>query len=111
MLLAKTFPRRSLSNPEVYHFLYLKCILNKTRNDVWLPTDYEGPRDGLRPYLSVNEKLRRVATRKFWIALSDEEKQGNAAMSGIFFQNRSKAMQLPCFFRILRRFFKEPAKI
>ena len=31
-------------------------------------------------------------------------------MSGIFFQNRSKAMQLPCFFRILRRFFKNPPK-
>ena len=52
----------------------------------------------------------RVATRKFWIALSDEEKQGNAAMSGNFFQNRSKAMQLPCFFEFLDVSFNKPPK-
>jgi len=32
--------------------------------------------------------------------MSDDEKQGNAAMSGKFCQKLSKAMQLPCFFKV-----------
>jgi hypothetical protein len=51
--------------------------------------------------LSLGRKaFFRVATRKFSIAMSDDEKQGKAAMSGKFCQKLSKAMQLPCFFKV-----------